>query len=364
MSSREMTARRKDAHLDLCAAGDVEPAENSTLLECVRLVHCAMPEMAVEEVDLSTEFLGKRLRHPILITGMTGGTERARVVNRDLATLAERHGLAFGVGSQRAMAESPRAVETYAVRHVAPTMPLLGNIGLYQAVRMGVDGVRRLADAIGADGMALHLNAGQELTQPEGDRDFRGGYEVVEGLVRAFGSRLLVKETGCGIGPEVARRLVELGVHNLDVSGLGGTSWVRVEQLRAVGVQAQVGAEFSSWGIPTAAAIVSVRGAVGPEPLLVASGGMRTGLDVAKALALGADVAGMALPLFRAQQAGGLEGAERALEHILTGLRQALVLTGSIRCVELRGKPRVMTGELKDWLAALGAGPRGVARED
>ncbi len=349
----ETTARRKDSHLDLCATGDVEPAENSTLLECVKLVHCAMPELDVEEVDLSTEFLGKRLRYPLLVTGMTGGTERASAVNKDLALLAERHGLAFGVGSQRAMAEHPERTATFAVRDVAPTVPLLGNIGLYQAVAMGVDGVRKLADAIGADGMALHLNPGQELAQPEGDRDFRGGYKVVEGLVRAFGRRLLVKETGCGIGPDVARRLVELGVHNLDVSGLGGTSWVRVEQLRATGAQAEVGAQFSSWGIPTAAAIASVRRAVGNDARLVASGGLRTGLDAAKVIVLGADVAGMALPLFRAQQAGGLQGAEQALGVILTALRQVLVLTGSRTCAELRQKPRVVTGELKDWLSAL-----------
>jgi isopentenyl-diphosphate delta-isomerase len=349
----DSTARRKDAHLDLCATGDVEPTGNSTLLECVRLVHCAMPEMAVEDVDLTTPFLGKRLRYPLLITGMTGGTERAGAVNRDMALLAERHGLAFGVGSQRAMAEDASRAASFQVRQVAPTVALLGNIGLYQAVRLGVDGARRLVDAIGADGLALHLNAGQELTQPEGDRDFRGGYRVVEALVRAFGDRLLVKETGCGISPDVARRLAELGVRNLDVSGLGGTSWVRVEQLRASGMQAELGAEFSSWGIPTAAAIATVRRAVGPDVRLVASGGIRTGLEVAKVLALGADLGGMALPLFRAQQTGGLAGAEAALEVILAGLRQALVLTGSRSCAELRQRPRVVTGELKDWLAAL-----------
>jgi isopentenyl-diphosphate Delta-isomerase len=357
MSSGDMTARRKDAHLDLCATGDVEPAQNETLLECVHLVHCAMPELAADEVDLSCEFLGKRLRQPLLITGMTGGTERAGRVNRDLALLAERHGLAFGVGSQRAMAEHPERSTSYQVREVAPTVPLLGNIGLYQALGLGVDRVRRLAEVIGAEGMALHLNAAQELTQPEGDRDFRHGYRVVEQLAKAFGPRLLVKETGCGIGPEVARRLVELGVHNLDVSGLGGTSWVRVEQLRAGGVQARVGAEFSAWGIPTAAALASVRQAVEPRVKLVASGGLRTGLEAAKVLALGADLAGMALPLFRAQQAGGLEGAERELEFILTGLRQALVLTGSRSLTELRQRPRVLTGALKDWLAALGVPP-------
>ncbi len=349
----QITANRKDAHLDLCATGEVEPAQNSTLLECVRLVHCAMPEMAVDEVNLSTPFLGKSLRYPLLVTGMTGGTERAGQVNRDLAELAERHGLAFGVGSQRAMAESSERAASYQVRQVAPTVALVGNIGLYQAVQMGVDGVRRLADTIGADGMALHLNAAQELTQPEGDRDFRGGYPVVESLVKAFGDRLLVKETGCGIGPEVARRLSELGVRNLDVSGLGGTSWVRVEQLRATGMLAQLGAEYSSWGIPTAAATAAVRRAVPAEVRLVASGGLRTGLELAKVIALGADLGGMALPLFRAQQEGGLEGADTALQLILAGLRQALVLTGSRSCAELRRKPVVLVGELKDWLAAL-----------
>ncbi|TQF14080.1 type 2 isopentenyl-diphosphate Delta-isomerase [Myxococcus llanfairpwllgwyngyllgogerychwyrndrobwllllantysiliogogogochensis] len=349
----DITARRKDAHLDLCATGDVEPGGNSTLLEHVHLVHCAMPEMAVEDVDLSTPFLGKQLRHPLLVTGMTGGTERAGAVNRDLALLAERHGLAFGVGSQRAMSEDVSRAASFQVRQVAPTVALLGNIGLYQAVRLGVDGVRRLMEDIGADGIALHLNAGQELTQPEGDRDFRGGYDVVGALVKAFGDRLLVKETGCGIGPDVARRLVALGVRNLDVSGLGGTSWVRVEQLRATGVQAQVGAEFSAWGIPTAAAVATVRAAVGPEVRLVGSGGVRTGLEVAKVLALGADLGGMALPLFRAQQAGGVEAAEQALAVILSGLRQALVLTGSRSCAELRQRPRVVTGVLKDWIAAL-----------
>lgn len=349
----DITARRKDAHLDLCSTGDVEPSGNSTLLECVKLVHCAMPEMSVEDVDLSTAFLGKRLRYPLLVTGMTGGTERAGAVNRDLALLAERHGLAFGVGSQRAMSEDASRAASFQVRQVAPTVALLGNIGMFQAIGLGVEGTRRLVDGIGADGLALHLNAGQELTQPEGDRDFQGGYRVVELLVKAFGDRLLVKETGCGIGPDVARRLVDLGVRNIDVSGLGGTSWVRVEQLRASGVQAQLGAEFSAWGIPTAAALASVRRAVGPDVHLVASGGLRTGLDAAKVLALGANLAGMALPLFRAQQAGGLEAAEAALEVILASLRQALVLTGSRSCAELRQRPRVVTGELKDWLAAL-----------
>jgi len=230
---------------------------------------------------------------------------------------------------------------------------VLGNIGLRQAASLGARGVRELGKAIGADAMALHLNAGQELTQPEGDRDFRGGYAVVSDLVRVLEDRLLVKETGCGISPEVARRLFELGVRHLDVSGLGGTSWVRVEQLRNSGIAAIVGQEFSGWGIPTAAAVASVRRAVSSEVRLIASGGIRGGLELAKALALGADVGGLALPLFRAQQAGGVEAAEVALRQVLQGLAQAMLLTGSRKVSDLRTRPKVITGQLKDWMAAL-----------
>lgn len=347
----DQTSRRKDSHLDLCAEGDVAPAENSTLLECVRLLHCAMPELAVGEVDLTCRWFGKTLRAPLLITGMTGGSERAGQVNQDLAQVAEEAGIAFGVGSQRAMGERTELAATFQVRKVAPTALVLGNVGLQQAAAHGVDWVRRLTDGIGADALAVHLNPAQELTQPEGDRDFKKGYETLAALVKAYGNRLVVKETGCGLGPAVARRLVDAGVKHLDVSGLGGTSWVRVEQLRAEGLQAELGREFSSWGIPTAAAVALVRRAVGPGVTVVASGGVRSGLDVARALALGADLAGMALPLFRAQQAGGVDGARAALQVVIAGLRQAMVLTGARSVQALASAPKVIIGELKDWLA-------------
>ncbi|MBL9039283.1 MAG: type 2 isopentenyl-diphosphate Delta-isomerase [Archangium sp.] len=351
--SDDTTARRKDAHLDLCATEEVAPAENATLFESVKLVHCALPELAVDRVELTSTLFGKTLKAPIVVTGMTGGTERAGQINRDIASVAEEFGVAFGVGSQRAMAERPELASTFAVRQSAPSTVIIGNIGVVQAARLGVDRVRWLMEALGADGMAVHLNPGQELTQPEGDRDFRGGYEVIGLLSKALGSRLLVKETGCGLSPRVARRLVDVGVENLDVSGLGGTSWVRVEQLRASGAAREVGALFSGWGIPTAAAVASVRRAVGPGVKLIASGGMRTGLDVAKALVLGADFGGMALPLFRAHQAGGVAAVRTALGTVLTALRQAMVLTGSATVREFQASPRVVTGELKDWLEAL-----------
>jgi isopentenyl-diphosphate delta-isomerase len=349
----ETTAKRKDQHLDLCATEEVAPKENSTLLECVHLLHSALPELCAADVDLSTKLFGKTLKAPLLVTGMTGGTERAGKINEDLARVAEEFGIAFGLGSQRAMAERPELAKTFSVRHTAPTTVVIGNIGLVQAANMGLDGIRRLTDSIGADALALHLNPGQELAQPEGDRDFRRGYETVRRLVEAYGERLLVKETGCGVSADVARKLVDCGVKAIDVSGLGGTSWVRVEQLRSDGVAREVGQQLSSWGIPTAAAIGSVRAAVGPEVTLIASGGIRTGVEVAKVLALGASLGGMALPLFRAHQQGGVEAVRVALETIVTTLRTVLLLTGSKTPLELKKRPKVITGELKDWLAQL-----------
>jgi isopentenyl-diphosphate Delta-isomerase len=356
--SDETTAKRKDAHLDLCATEEVAPKENSTLLENVRLLHCAMPELGIDEIDLSIRIFGKVLRAPLVVTGMTGGTERASKVNQDIAQVAEEFGIAFGVGSQRAMVERTELTSTFAVRQVAPTTVLIGNIGLAQASRLGIDAVRRLTESIGADALALHLNPAQELSQPEGDRDFRHGYQTVRRLAEIFGDRLLVKETGCGVSPEVARRLVECGVRHLDVAGLGGTSWVRVEQLRAGGVAREVGSQFAGWGIPTAAAVASVRKAVGPSVTLIAAGGVRHGLDVARAMALGADICGLALPLFQAQQRGGVGEVRRTLESIIGGLKQALLLTGSRTPGELRSRPKVITGELKDWLSALSNGER------
>lgn len=347
------TSRRKDAHLDLCATGDVAPAENDTLLGCVKLIHCAMPELDTAQVSLQTKLFGKTLSAPLMITGMTGGTERAGAVNQDLARVAEEGQIAFGVGSQRAMVEHPELVKTFAVRQAAPTAVIIGNIGLRQAAAMGVDAVRKMVDAIGADAVALHLNPGQELTQPEGDRDFRGGYDVVTALVKAFGDRVMVKETGCGLSAGVVRRLIDCGVRTMDVSGLGGTSWVRVEQLRATGIAADVGATFSDWGIPTGVAVASARKVSGPGVTLIASGGLRTGLDVARAIALGANMGGMALPFFRAQQAGGVKVAKAALETVVTALRHALVLTGSRDIKEFQSKPKVVVGDLKEWLTAL-----------
>lgn len=351
MTTKEELEQRKNHHLDLCLQEAVEPQDGSgTLLDGVRLIHDALPELSVDELDLGTEVVGRRLRAPLFVVGMTGGTGRAGNINRDLARAAERAGVAFGVGSQRPMARDPSAAATYRVRDVAPDVVLFGNIGAQQIIELGVERVVELFKGIEADGMFVHLNAAQELIQPEGDRTFVGCLEAIERLVGVLGAKVWVKETGCGLSRRVAARLVRAGVGGLDVSGAGGTSWTRVESLRARGVQRALGVELSTWGIPTAVAVVACAGQGVP---VLASGGIRTGSDVARAIALGASFGGMALPYLKAQEAAGTEGVLEMIELVERGLRSVMLLTGSRNVGALQAAPRVLTGELPQWLRAL-----------
>lgn len=345
--------QRKDQHLDLCLTEEVEGPGVTTLFEHVRLVHDALPELSVDGLGLATTLLGKSLAAPLVVVGMTGGTERARGINRDLAQAAQRRRVAFGVGSQRAMHVDPAAARTYEVRDVAPDVLLFGNIGAQQLAAVGVAGVRALVERLGADAVFVHLNPAQELVQPDGDRSFEGCLEAIRRLAGELGPRVWVKETGCGLSRAVALRLVGAGVGGLDVSGAGGTSWTRVEALRATGGQKALGDELAGWGIPTAAAVAALADVGVP---VVASGGLRSGVEVAKALALGATLGGMALPYLRAQERGGVEAVEEALAEVERGLRAALLLTGSRTPAELRLKPRVLTGELPRWIEALRSG--------
>jgi isopentenyl-diphosphate delta-isomerase len=339
-------SQRKRDHLDLCADEAVEFSAKTTLFDEVDLVHDALPELALGEISLDTTLLGKRLRAPLLVTGMTGGTDEAAGINRDLARVAEECGIAFGLGSQRAMLRSPDLTYTFEVRSQAPTTLVLANLGLVQATALATAAVEALVNAIAADALCLHLNPAQELVQPGGDRDFRGGLETVRRLAAELAVPVVVKETGCGISRSVARRLVDAGVRTLDVSGAGGTSWVRVETLRADEAAASLGREFSEWGIPTAAAVLATRD-LGLD--CIASGGIRSGLDVAKAIALGARVAGVALPVLRASREGGGEGAHRVVEGVLAGLRMAMLLTGARDLDALARVPVVLGGRLRAW---------------
>jgi isopentenyl-diphosphate Delta-isomerase len=347
----ESIADRKRSHLDLCAAEEVEFGRKTTLFEDVDLVHDALPELAVDSVDVGTTLLGKRLRAPLLITGMTGGTAEASAINRGLAEVAEAHGIAFGLGSQRAMQRAPALAYTFEVRAHAPTTLVLANLGLVQAAALSTAEIERLVRAVGADALCLHLNPAQELIQPGGDRDFRGGLDTIRRLIGELGLPIVVKETGCGVSRRVAERLADAGVRTLDVSGAGGTSWVKVEALRAGAPERELGTLFADWGIPTAAALLGVRG-LGLE--VIASGGIRSGLDVAKAVALGARAAGVALPVFRAFREGGREAAGEFIGRLTAGLRTAMVLTGS-RDVDALGRaPVVLGSRLREWMLAGG----------
>jgi len=347
-------AARKQDHLDLCLRGDVEAAVKTTLLEEVELVHDAVPDLALDDVDTSARWLGKRLAAPLLITSMTGGTADAFRVNRDLARIAEEAGIAFGVGSQRAMHRRPETAWTFRVREFAPTTVLLANIGLAQAREMSPEDIRPLLEALSADALCVHLNVAQELVQPEGDRDFRGGTETFRRLVRGLPVPVIAKETGCGIARSVALRLRRAGVKNVDVSGAGGTSWTRIEGLRAPAA-GRAGEIFRDWGIPTAASLLQLRG-LGLS--VIASGGIRSGLDVAKAFALGASLGGVALPVYQAYRAGGIEGARAFVAALVGELRGAMLLTGCRRLADLRRSPIVVGPRLAAWGRVALAGRR------
>src|SRR5450432_1636076 len=342
-------ADRKTDHLDLATSGDVGFKRTTTLFECVRLIHDALPDLDLDSVDLSCTVLGKTLRAPILIAGMTGGAARAERINLELAAIAEERGYAFGLGSQRAMLKRPETKSSYAVRRVAPNALLLGNLGVVQASKMGSAEIQDLVGAVGADALCVHLNPAMEIVQEEGDRDFRGGLDTLARLVSELGLPVIAKETGCGLSHAVALKLRRVGVEHVDVSGAGGTSWVAVETQRAQAEKKALGQAFWEWGVPTAASVAWVH-SHGFETVF-ATGGMQSGLDIATAIALGASAGGIARSALQALERGGPSGARQFFAGIEAELRAALLLTGSANLAALRHASRVITGELKDWLS-------------
>jgi isopentenyl-diphosphate delta-isomerase len=304
---------RKSDHIRICLEQDVQGLAITTGLERVRLVHQALPEIALDDVDTSTTLAGRRLNAPLIISAMTGGAPEAVLINRNLAQAAQAMGLAMVLGSQRTALEDESLADTYRVRGVAPDVLLFANLGAVQLNRgFGLEQCRRALEMAEADGLALHLNPLQECLQPEGDRDFRGLVDKLAAIVANLGAPVLVKEVGWGISRQVAELLHAAGVRLVDVAGAGGTSWSQVEAWRAPGdSQRRVAAAFADWGIPTAQAILNVRRA-STETAIVASGGIRSGVDVAKALALGATAAGVALPLL----APACQGPEAVVERL------------------------------------------------
>ena len=340
---------RKEDHIILCAEDEVEFRHKTTLLDEVELMHEALPELSLSDVSLQTSLAGKTLRLPLLITGMTGGADRARAINRELARVAQALGLALGVGSQRAILRHPELAATYQVRDVAPDIALLGNIGGVQAAQLTTAQAQDLVGVIGADALCIHLNPGQELLQPEGDRDFRGVLDAIARHIDELPVPVIVKETGCGLGPQTLDALKRAGARWVDTSGAGGTTWIGVETLRTPPEQRALGQLLWEWGVPTAASVLYAqrRGLQ-----IIASGGLRTGLDAVKALALGASVAGMALPWLKSVHEGGADQALAYGQSLEQTLRVLMVLTGSADVAQLQRKPRVLGPRLTRWLEA------------
>jgi isopentenyl-diphosphate Delta-isomerase len=346
-------AQRKADHIEIAASGRGDFPHTTTLLEHVHLVHQAVAEVDFDSIELSTSIAGQQLRAPLVVTGMTGGTQEASAINRDLAWAAQQCGVALGLGSQRAMHEHPELLATYQVRDVAPDVILFGNIGVVQAMQMGVAAVAELAKRIGANAMCVHLNPGQEMIQRDGDRDFRAALDTIAALVEQLRVPVIVKETGCGISTRAAALLRSRGVATVDVAGAGGTSWIAVEAERAAPgtPEHSLGKEYSDWGLPTAVATASAA-ACGLE--VIASGGIRHGLDVARSMALGATCGGMAAPMLRAQRAGGRDAVVAAMQAVITSIRTACLLTGCESAAKLRQAPKHLGAPLVTYLTSCG----------
>lgn len=300
MTKVTQISERKSDHIRINLEEDVRSGL-TTGLEKYRFIHRALPELNLDEIDLSQEIFGRRVAAPILISSMTGGTNQAGEINHTLAAAAQHTGIAMGLGSQRVALEHPELAPTFQVRRAAPDILLLANLGAVQLnYRFGIEHCRRAVEMIEADALILHLNPLQEAVQPEGESRFAGLLDKIETVCRQLPVPVIAKEVGWGFSEEDARRLAQAGVAAIDVAGAGGTSWTQVEMHRAQNpAQARLAAAFLDWGIPTAEAILNVRRAA-PGLRIFASGGLRTGLDIAKCLAMGASLGGMAGPFLKA----------------------------------------------------------------
>ena len=320
---------RKSEHLRVCIEEDVEFQQLTSGLEKYRFTHCCLPELDRSDIELGTTFLGKSLKAPILISSMTGGTELAHLVNTRLAMVAQRYGLAMGVGSQRIALEQPELAPTFAVRSLAPDILLLANLGAVQLnYGCGLEECLKLVDLLEADALILHLNPLQEWVQSKGDKNFKGLIDKIALICSKLPVPVIAKEVGNGISSMMAQRLIEAGVAAIDVAGAGGTSWAKVESQRAKDPkQRHLGQVFADWGLPTAECITAIRTLNSTIPL-IASGGLKNGLDLAKSIALGADLGGLARP-FLVAAIESEAAVDELVKFLIAELEIVLFCTGN-----------------------------------
>ncbi len=337
------TRRRKLEHIEICLQEDVQ-CRRSTMFEHIEFIHNALPEIDKNDIDLTTNFFGLRADAPLVIAGMTGGHPDTLEINKRLAEAAEEMRIPIGVGSQRSALEDPTLVNTFKiVRESAPSVPVIANIGATH-----VKSAPEAVQMIEADILAIHLNTLQEAVQPEGDCNSIGVLENIALIVDSVDIPVIVKETGAGISSNVALALEEADVDGVDVGGVGGTSWAAVEYYRALRennlIKAQLGLDFWDWGIPTALSIIMVREATDLD--IIATGGVRSGLDVAKALSLGAVAAGVAHPFLRPAVEGSTDLVVQEIKKLTEGLRVAMYLNGCEITEDLVERPLLLSAEL------------------
>ncbi len=345
VAKSQATSHRKADHISINLEKNVQFPRLTTGLEHYRFVHQAVPELDLAAINTDVTFLGKRLAAPILISSMTGGTSEAREINRTLAAAAQEMGIALGLGSQRAAIENTTLADTYQVRDIAPDILLFANLGAVQLnYGYGVDECQRAVDMVEADALILHLNVLQEAVQPEGDVNFADLLSKIERICSTLPVPVIAKEVGWGLSEDTARRLADAGVAVLDVAGAGGTSWSEVEYHRApTDFHARVAASFADWGIPTAYSLIYARQAV-PDVPLIASGGIRDGIEIAKCIALGASVAGLAGPFLRAA-VESLDAVIELADLLRTQLRIAMLCVGAGDIESLAEVPLTLAGQ-------------------
>jgi isopentenyl-diphosphate delta-isomerase len=354
------TQGRKSDHIQICLKEDVQSRHTTTGFEDIHFVHKALPEIERSKINLSTTVFGHKFSAPLIVEAMTGGTAKAAKINAAIASAVETLGLGMGVGSQRAAIEKPALAKSFSIaRKKAPTAFIIANIGGPQLVKgYGVKEAKKAVDMVNADALAIHLNPLQEVVQPEGETSFKGVLGKIGEIAQGLDVPVIVKETGAGIAAEEARLLESMKVAGIDVAGVGGTSWAAVEYHRVKKKQDRfrqnIGKTFWDWGIPTAISLIETLQSV--SITVIASGGVRNGIDVAKALALGADLTGMAHLILLAAVRGQKE-VERTLQTVIESLRNAMFLVGAESISKLKKVPVVITGKTAEWLKMRGFKP-------